>query len=246
MNDHPLLGRRVVTTRDAPGRLDDLLRGEGADVLHVALITIEEAPDGGRRLATELARLDRYHWLVVTSQHGAARVGAAAAVHPGVGLAAVGSTTARRLGELAGRPPSVVPLVQSAAALCEAMPVAGRAARRVLVVQADRADATLTTGLRAKGYDVTAVTGYSTRLRHPTDDERQAALGADAVAFASGSAALSWAAAFGTDTPPVVVVIGPTTRRVAEEAGLKVTHMASDHSLEGLVAEIGSVLRPRL
>lgn len=243
MNTRPLLlGRRVVTTRDAPGRLDALLAGAGADVIHVALIAIEDAPDGGRLLASELARLERYDWLVVTSQHGAGRVGAAAADHPDVRLAAVGPTTARRLDELTGRHPSVVPSVQTAAALCEAMPVAAPGTR-ALVVQADRADAVLAAGLQAKGYDVTTVAGYSTRLRRPTADERRSALSADAVTFASGSAALSWVAAFGTEAPPVVVVIGPTTRRVAQGAGLKVTHMASDQSLEGLAAEVGWALR---
>ncbi len=215
---------------------------EGADVVHVPLIAIGEAPDAGRSLAAALVDLDRYQWLVVTSRHGADRVGGAAAQHPAVRLAAVGTTTAERLAAMAGRPPAVIPLVQTAAALCTAMPVAA-STDRVLVVQADRADNALATGLRAKGYDVTTVTGYSTRLRQPTADERRAALGADAVAFASGSAATAWVAAFGTASPPVVVVIGPTTRSVAEHAGLKVTHMASDHSIEGLAAEIGSVLR---
>lgn len=241
MDARPLLGRRVVTTRDAPSRLDVLLAGAGADVIHVPLIAIDDAPDGGRQLATELARLERYHWLVVTSRHGAGRVGAAAADHPDLRLAAVGATTAERLGELAGRNASVVPSVQTAAALCEAMPVAAPGTR-ALVVQADRADAALAAGLQAKGYDVTAVDGYTTRLRRPTADERRSALSADAVTFASGSAALSWVAAFGTETPPIVVVIGPATQRVAHDAGLKVTHVASDHSLEGLAAEIGSAL----
>jgi uroporphyrinogen-III synthase len=244
VDDRSLSRRRIVTTRDSPGRLDALLARAGAEVVHVPLIAIGDAPDGGRSLAAELARLERYQWLVVTSRHGASRVGVAAADHPTVRLAVVGTGTAERLQQLAGREVSVVPPVQTAAALCEAMPVAaGRP--RALVVQADRADVTLTTGLEAKGFDVTTVTGYSTRLRRPTADERRSALTADAVVFASGSAAQSWAEAFGTVTPPVVVVIGPTTRRVAEDAGLKVTHMSSDHSIEGLAAEIGSVFRPR-
>jgi uroporphyrinogen-III synthase len=235
---------RIVTTRDTPGRLDALLTQTGAEVVHVPLIAIGEAPDGGRSLAAELARLDRYQWLIVTSRHGASRVGAAAADHQTVRLAVVGTSTAERLEQLAGREVSVVPSVQTAAGLCEAMPVAvGRP--RALVVQADRADSVLMTGLEAKGFDVTTVIGYSTRLRRPTSDERRIALSADAVVFASGSAARSWAEAFGAATPPVVVVIGPTTRRVAQDAGLKVTHMSSDHSIEGLVAEISSVFRWR-
>ena len=243
MSTSLLSGRRIVTTRDAPGRLDALLELQGAEVVHVPLIAIGEAPDGGRALATELVRLNDYQWLIVTSQHGASRVGAAAAEQPNVRLAVVGTSTAARLRQLSGREPTVVPYTQTAASLCQTMPTATRPTR-ALLVQADRADATLSAGLEAKGYDVTTVVGYSTRLRRPTDEERRAALAADIVAFASGSAAQAWVEAFGTVAPPIVVVIGPTTRQVAEAAGLKVTHMASDHSLEGLMAAIGSACAP--
>jgi uroporphyrinogen-III synthase len=196
-------------------------------------------------LSAALSELGIFDWLVVTSQHGARRVGGAAARHRAVRLAAVGTSTARQLTELAGRPPTVVPARQTAAALVEAITVAGDEGRRVLIVQADRADDALASGLRAGGYDVTTVVGYSTRLRHPSSAERSAALAADAVTFASGSAAVAWAEAFGSLTPPIVVAIGPTTRRRAEDAGLQITHEAADHSVDGLAAAITSVLARR-
>lgn len=241
----PLSGRRVITTRNERGRLDSLLAMAGADVVHVPLIVIDDAPDGGTALAVALADLDSFEWLIVTSRHGARRVGAVAARCPSVRLAAVGTSTARELTELAGRRPAVVPGHQTADALVNALPKASDGGRRVLIVQADRADDALTLGLRASGFEVTTVVGYSTRLRTPSGAERRAALGADAVTFASGSAAISWADAFGTVTPPVVFAIGPTTRDAAVAAGLGVTHVAAEHSVEGLVAEITSVLGGR-
>ena len=60
----------------------------------------------------------------------------------------------------------------------------------------------------------------------------------DALVLASGSAATSWVAALGTEAPPIVVVIGPTTAKVARELGLKVTAVATDHSLTGLVEAV--------
>ena len=108
VSQRPLSGRRVVTTRDEPGRLDSLLAALGADVVHVPLISIDDPPDGGGSLAAALEQLASYDWLVVTSQHGAERVGAAAARQPSVQLAAVGPRTAARLVELAGRAPAVV------------------------------------------------------------------------------------------------------------------------------------------
>lgn len=241
----PLSGRRVVTTRDERGRLDSLLAAAGADVVHVPLITIAEPPDGGEALDAALGDLGVYGWLVVTSRHGAQRVGATARRHPDVRLAAVGTRTAGELGALAGRDVTIVPTHQTAAALVEAMPAPRDVERRVLVVQADRADEVLTTGLRALGYEVTTVVGYTTRLRTPSAAERGAVVDADAAAFASGSAAIAWAEVFGTVTPPVVVVIGPTTSRVATEVGLQVTHVAADHSVDGIAAVITSVLAGR-
>lgn len=244
MVGRPLAGRRVVTTRDQPGLLESLLARAGADVVHVPLIEIDEPPGGDEQLARTLADLGSFEWLVVTSHHGARRVGAAAAQFPGVRLAAVGARTAADLADLAGGAPVLVPDRQTAADLVEAMPETTGGAR-ALVVQADRADDTVAAGLRRKGFDVRVVVGYATRLRVPTAVERGVALGADAVAFASGSAAQSWVEAFGDATPPVVVVIGPSTRDVAIAAGLQVTHVATDHSIEGLAAEIASAFEFR-
>ena len=239
-----LAGRRIVTTRDEPGRLESLLARAGADVVHVPLIVIGEPPGGAGPLTQVLADLGSFEWLVVTSQHGARRVGAAAAGFPHVRLAAVGPRTARELADRAGRAPDVVPDRHTATDLVEAMPDAD-GGTRALVVQADRADDTVATGLRRKGFDVHVMVGYSTRSRVPTAAERRAALEADAVAFASGSAAQSWVEAFGHAAPEVVVVIGPTTRDAAIVAGLQVTRVATDHSIEGLAAEIASVFESR-
>jgi uroporphyrinogen-III synthase len=236
----PLFGRRVVTTRDTRGPLDSLLAGEGADVVHVPLIEIVDTAESTAAVADALRRLGEFDWLLVTSQHGATRAGAAAAEHPGLRLGAVGGTTAATLAELAGRPVDVLPGRQTAADLAAAMPEPSAGDARhpsVLIAQADRADATLADALSARGFDVEVVTAYVTALRAPTAAERVAVSGADAVVFASGSAVRAWAAAFGTVTPPVVISIGPATTAVATQLHLKVTHEAADHHLEGLVTE---------
>jgi uroporphyrinogen-III synthase len=44
-----------------------------------------------------------------------------------------------------------------------------------------------------------------------------------------------WVVAFGAVAPPEVVAIGPQTAAAAERAGLKVSSIAADHSLAGLV-----------
>ncbi len=239
MTARPLTGRHVVTTRDQPGRLDSLLARLGADVIHVPLIAIEPPADEGRALRRILADIGQVAWLVVTSQHGARAVGLAAAAHPDVRLAAVGARTASVLSALAGRDVDVVPTRQTAADLVATMPTGSG---RVVVAQADRADSTLADGLADLGFDVDVVTAYRTVLRAPTPVERIAALGADAVGFASGSAAQAWTETIGVETAPVTVAIGPTTAEVARACGLKVTHVATDHDVEGLAHAIAAAL----
>ncbi|WP_395155151.1 uroporphyrinogen-III synthase [Ilumatobacter sp.] len=229
----PLAGRRVLITRARPGELGRLLGERGADVVHVPLIETTDPADGGVALAAALGNLSDHDWLIVTSAVGAERVGDAAKQHPGVALAAVGTTTARVLADLAGRPIDVVPDRQIAVELAAALNVRLRGEYvHILLAQADRAPDTLADLLRSAGHDVTVVTAYSTQLRVPDPSQLH---DIDALVLASGSAATSWVAAFGTDAPPVVVAIGPTTAQVARELGLKVSAIAADYSLAGLV-----------
>lgn len=231
----PLAGRVVVTTRDQPGRLDRLLAEAGATVLHVPLISIEPVRDVDLGLADAA-------WLVVTSQHGAAAVGALVAERPTVRLAAVGTRTAEVLADRAGREIDLVPSRQTAADLVAAFP---SGSGRVVAALGDLAGGDLAGGLATLGWSVDTYVVYRTLPRAPEADVRAAVLGADAVAFASGSAASAWAAAIGTATPPVVVAIGPTTARAARAHGVAVTHVAATHDLEGLTAAVVAALDGR-
>jgi uroporphyrinogen-III synthase len=235
----PLAGRRVLLTRERPGRLAELLEAEGAVPVHVPLIEVADPDDGGRALENELSRLESYDWLVVTSAPAAERVGAAAASTPRVRLAAVGTTTASVLAAGSKRPIDVVPTVQRAEALAHELNRVATPSSRMLLAQADRAAPLLADELRAGGHDVATVVAYRTVLRRPDPGEVD---GADALLLASGSAAEAWADAIGPRCPPVVVAIGPSTAAVAERCGLKVSGVAADHSLDGLVAELARLV----
>ena len=112
----------------------------------------------------------------------------------------------------------------------------------VVLAQADRADTALAVGLSQLGYRVRPVIAYQTLARTPSPDERATALGADAVAFASGSAAQAWHDAIGSATPAVVVAIGPTTEGAARACGINVTHVAGEHSVRGLIDALVAAL----
>jgi uroporphyrinogen-III synthase len=229
----------VLVTRERPGELAAMLADRGATVVHVPLIAIAEPVDGGEALREALSELAAFDWLVVTSAAGSERVADAAGEAPDVRLAAVGTATARVLEQRSGRPVDLVPSAQLATALVAAFVEQVTSPQRVLVAQGDLAAPTLVDGLRAAGHDVSVVTAYRTIALEP---DRAAVADADAVLFASGSAAENWCRHFGTAAPPVVIAIGPTTAHAAARFGLKVTAAATDHSLDGLVAELERVV----
>ena len=226
-----LAGRRVVVTRsaDQADELANLLRAAGAVPVVVPLIEIVTDPEQAALLAA--ANPAAYDWLVVTSPNGALHyVGAHGSAAPPK-VAAVGASTAAAL-NAAGIAVTLVPAHQRAAGLLAEFPVG---TGRVLVVQARDAEPTLVAGLVEKGWQVTALAPYRSVPAHPTAGEHLAALAADAVLFASGSAARAWVAVFGDSSPPIVVAIGPQTADAAGHAGLKVALVVADHSLSGLV-----------
>jgi uroporphyrinogen-III synthase len=238
----PLEGCRVLVTRERPGELAEMLTDRGATVLHVPLVAVDDPSDGGAALRAALSDLAAFDWLVVTSAAGAERVGSAAAEAPGIRLAAVGTATARELESGAGRPVDLVPAVQRAEALVTAFVELDPSPQRVLIAQADIAAPTLADGLRAAGHEVTVVTAYRTIALDADRAAEVAVAGADAVLFASGSAVESWCRRFGTEAPPIVIAIGPTTAEVADKFGLKLSAVATDHSLDGLVTELERVV----
>ena len=236
----------MLVTRERPGELAEMLTARGATVIHVPLVAVTDPLDGGAALRVALSGLSGFDWLVVTSAAGAERVGSAAAEVPGIRLAAVGTATARELESCAGRRVDLVPAAQRAEALVAAFVEREPSPQRVLIAQADIAAATLADGLRAAGHEVTVVTAYRT-VTPDHDPAAQIAVevavaSADAVLFASGSAVESWCRRFGTEAPPIVIAIGPTTAATADGFGLKLSAVATDHSLDGLVTELERVV----
>jgi len=235
-----LAGRTVVVTRatDQASGLATRLRALGATVVELPATEVVDVADGVAALAAALADPGRFHWLVVTSPNGAARLAAALAGRPArpALVAAVGPGTADAL-RAAGLPCDLVPATALGEALAEAFPAAPPRGGRALVAQAAAARPVVADGLRAKGWSVTAVAAYDTRPR-PADPALRVALGAaDAVLFAAGSAAGAVVGAYGADAlPPVVVCMGPVTAEAARAAGAAVTAVAEPHTLDGLVA----------
>ncbi|MFZ9627836.1 MAG: uroporphyrinogen-III synthase [Ilumatobacteraceae bacterium] len=238
----PLAGRRIVVTRaaDQAGALVDLVGQRGGEPVVVPLVAVVPVASG----LAELRRLapDDFDWLVVTSPNG---VDAYVSVHDRAPahVAAVGTTTAEAL-RARRVEVDLVPAEQRASALAHAL-IATVPAATALVVQSAEAAPDLVDALRGAGWSVTAVATHRPVPVQPTGVMRRDALGADAVLFASGSAARAWAAAFGTETPPVVVAMGPSTAEAARAVGIEVTSVADDSSLAGMLDTLERVLGDR-
>jgi uroporphyrinogen-III synthase len=230
-------GRRVVVTRAAgqAGTLADLLAVHGATPVVVPLVETLVVDDA----VSALTALDpaTFDWLVVTSPNGAEQYRRCHPDRTPSSVAVIGTATAVALGS----PVHLLPARQSASGLLAAFPVGEG---RVLVVQAGGATSELVEGLATLGWTVTTVAPYLTVPARPTAKQQLTALAADAVLFAAGSAAKAWVQVFGESTPPVVVAMGPQTAAAAAAAGLKVTVVAADHSLEGLVDALAGYFSP--
>jgi uroporphyrinogen-III synthase len=221
----------VTRAADQASTLSSRLQVLGATVVDVPTIEVVDPPDGGAGLREAVARIDEFDWVVVTSVNGARRFGAAA---PGSAarVVAVGPGTAGAL-----RPYAIVADIVPPRFVAEGvLEVFPKGPGRVLLAQAEAARPVLADGLRAKGWTVEVVVAYSTVRARPGEDVLERARHADAITFTSGSTVRGYLDAAGVSAiPPVVVCIGPVTADAAKAAGLAVTAVADEHSLDGLV-----------
>jgi uroporphyrinogen-III synthase len=236
-----LAGRTIVVTRAAEqaSALVERLDALGATVVEVPTIAVVDPADGGAALAAAVADVGAYDWVVVTSTNGAARYLAAVAAaggNRGAGrLAVVGPGTAAVV-RAAGLEPDLVPERFVAEGLLAVFPPGPG---RVLVPQAAGARPVLVDGLRSNGWVVDAVVAYRTEPVPAPPELVERARAADAITFTSGSTVTGYVATAGlAGVPPVVVCIGPVTAAAAATAGLDVTAVAAEHTLDGLVAAL--------
>jgi uroporphyrinogen-III synthase len=230
-------GRSVVITRSIAQNesLRRLLEARGARVVEVPLIAVVEPDDEGRERDEVLQRFEDFDWIIVTSPNGADRVSPFLSAAHAAGdakrfplLAAVGEATARCV----GRPVALCAEPARSDVLAQQFP---EGSGSVLVVQGNLADNQLSDDIEAKGWTVTRVVAYRTVHLRPTKEMMLPALSADVLLLASGSAATAWFDAFGASTPPYVVVMGPSTAKVAGNLGLEVSAIASEQTLDSLI-----------
>ena len=229
MINQPLYGVRIVVTRPESKSLADELERLGAEVTIVPLIEIR--PAEGRALEDAIDTMASYDWVVLTSVNGVAAVAKGLAGLAGSQVAAVGPVTAAAIQELGVAPAFVAK--RASDDIAEGLgDIAGK---RVLLPQADIAEAHLAEELRGRGADVETVVAYRTILVEPPMWGILPLRIADAVVLASGSACRSLAAAGVAGGGAMLVCIGPKTAKVAREVGLKVGLVADETTADGII-----------
>lgn len=238
----PLKGWRVLVPRGGPwgDSVAATLRSQGATPVIAPLINFAPSTDGPT-LEAALADLasGAFDWLTVTSATTVDVLYAYRAIIPtSTRVAAVGETTAAALTAV-GYGVDLVPDDDNSAAGMAAQLIALEPkARRILALRSEIAKPVLSRELTAAGHDVRSVVAYRTvgvpvteRIAHDVATGR-----INAILVTSGSVAEQVHLQF-PEIPEstVVAAIGPRTAKDARRAGLGVTAIAREQTVDGLI-----------
>ena len=242
-------GHTILVTRplDQSQVLVRELERRGATAIAAPAIELVPARSAALTRALRDLAAGEFAWITLTSRATVEML--ESRVAPGdvrASVAAIGEGTSEAFRRWARRRPDLVPGAFTTVALARAFP---RGEGRVLCARADIAPEGLEDALAAKGWSPERVDAYRTRMARTLPPEARAALRegrVDAVTFTSASTVRGFVRALGpVKGTPKVVCIGPVTSREARAHGFTVSAVAKPHTIEGLVAALERVFRPR-
>jgi len=249
VDTQPLRGRRILVlrARDQAERFIRAVADLGGEAVAYPVIQIADPVDWAP-LDEAIARLERYRWLVITSPNGAVRFAARLArvgrqVPDGVGVVAVGSTTARALAA-EGIRVDRMPKSFVGRAIPEALAGDLLAGDRVLMARGDLANPALAAALAGMGALVDDVVAYrNVPVRGDAAGLRKRLAEGEIhyVAFTSGSTVHNLLDQLGGPEGigrARVACIGPETAAAAAAWGLPVHCMAETYTTDGLLRAI--------
>jgi len=248
----PLAGRRVLVTRAAQqaGKLSEGLRKLGAEPVEVPVVEILP-PQSFEPLDAALRRLDKYHWLVITSTNTvrllaerAAALGVAFGAFPSLKVAAVGEATAA-----AARNEGLAITFVPDSYVSESL-VAGLSAQvagqSVLLVRAEVARDVIPDALRAAGAIVDVADAYRNGMPAAAPQLLRSAIaqGVDAATFTSSSSVTHLAEAAKAAGVPwplagvSAISIGPITSGTLRAFGWEPAIEANPSDIPGLISAL--------
>jgi uroporphyrinogen III methyltransferase/synthase len=252
----PLTGKRILVTRPRAQAADLCDRLSALGAIPVQFPTIEIAPlDDSAALDAAIGRLADYQWVIFTSVNGVSafwqRLEAAhrdSTALDGIRVAAIGPATARALTRR-GIAAQFTPDEYVAEAIVAG--IGDVRGQRILLPRADIARETLADGLRQMGASVDEIAAYHTLIvdaKDPATLNVRAMLERgqiDAITFTSASTVRGFMHAIdlraeiqNQKSQIVIACIGPITAQTARELGLPVNVMATEYTMDGLVAAL--------
>ena len=260
----PLFGKRIVVTRarEQAGQLSALLTSQGAEVIELPFISVEQHFDP-KRLGEVLAGIAVYEWIIFTSANGVKHFfdlfykayDDIRCLGP-MRIAAVGAATAQEI-EKHKLKVDLIPKKANADALAqELIENEGVESVQILVVTGNQNRESLVQRLESdEGRAIVdTLSVYRTSksdLRKNPAAERFRQEGADAVLFTSSSTVKSFVdqhAALKLENgarKPAFGSIGPLTTKTLKELKLPVAFEATQASLEHFVVETISFLQAK-
>ncbi|MBL6838187.1 MAG: uroporphyrinogen-III C-methyltransferase [Puniceicoccaceae bacterium] len=260
----PLFGKRIVVTRarEQAGQLSALLTSQGAEVIELPFISVEQHFDP-KRLGEVLAGIAVYEWIIFTSANGVKHFfdlfykayDDIRCLGP-MRIAAVGAATAQEI-EKHKLKVDLIPKKANADALAqELIENEGVESVQILVVTGNQNRESLVQRLESdEGRAIVdTLSVYRTSksdLRKDPAAERFRQEGADAVLFTSSSTVKSFVDQHADlklengARKPAFGSIGPLTTKTLKELKLPVAFEATQASLEHFVVETMSFLQAK-
>jgi len=253
----PLNGMKVLITRpeNDSASLSTKLQELGATTLDLPTIAIVP-PEKTDKLDRAIRGAEGYDWIIFTS------VNAVRSFHERAGIlnvqfdnlkrtkvAAIGPATANALEQFGWKPDYVPEEYLSEKIVVGLGDVNGK---RILLPRADIASKKLPSLLTGRGALVDEVTAYRTVIPKDLTPGRLRSVleeGVDLITFTSPSTVRNFAQAVGSEEllhllkTAKIACIGPVTVEAAKESGLRVSIVAMNHTIEGLVEAIENEIR---
>lgn len=249
----PLSNKRILVTRARrqASALSFRLSALGADVIELPAIEITQSPEHKRALDSAVTRAHEYDWLVLTSVNGVTlffdrldALGIRPNTFNGLNIAAIGPETAKAIRNF-GFKVALTASTYTAEGLLDSFSSIDLLGSRVMLARAEGSRPALLTGLRKMG---AAVDEFSTYGASGPRSIPERAIGrlregeVDIATFASSSTVRNLVGILEGDVESLekttIACIGPVTAATAREFGLKVSIVAQEHTIPGLIDAI--------
>ncbi|HOK02147.1 MAG TPA: uroporphyrinogen-III C-methyltransferase [Spirochaetota bacterium] len=241
-DNQPLFGKKIVVTRtrEQASRLSSMLITLGAEVVEFPTIEIKRE-ENLSTLHNALQNIDKYHWLVFTSQNAVNiffeelfKIGKDSRTLGNIKIAVIGKASGDELKQY-GLRPDLIPEEFVAESLIEKFSKIDIKHKKILLPCSADARPTLRDGLEKLGAEVNRIHIYSSQKPAKINDEiLDMVKGADVVTFTSSSTVNNFFDIVNSCNG-VFASIGPITTETLIKRGHEAEITAREYTIDGLV-----------